>query len=131
MRKRRSVRIALTYALSLAVVLAMLVVWVVYVVRSSVCLNELASRAGVMEGDVHWIVLTVGCVLFFLLIGGITYQLAQSVAERRYSLKQEEFLSNVTHELRSPLAVIKLYAQTLEREGFDPWMWARSLGFIL
>jgi signal transduction histidine kinase len=130
-RKTRSTRILVTYALSLAAAIALLVVWVVYVVRSSVRLNELASRAGVTEGDVHWIILTVGCVLFFLLIGGITYQLAHSVAEGRYSRKQEEFLGNVTHELRSPLAAIKLHAQTLEREGLDPRARARSLGFIL
>lgn len=131
MPKKRSAQILVTYVLSLLVAIALLVVWVIYVVRSSVRLNELASRVGVAEGKVHWIVLAVGCLLFFLLIGGITYQLAQSVAERRYSRKQEEFVSNVTHELKSPLAAIKLHTQTLQQDGLDAAGRARSLGFIL
>jgi signal transduction histidine kinase len=131
MPKKRSTRILVTYVLSLVVAIALLVVWVIYVVQSSVRLNELASRVGVAEGSVHWIVLAIGCLLFFLLIGGITYQLAQSVAERRYSRSQEEFVSNVTHELKSPLAAIKLHAQTLQQGGLDDASRARSLGFIL
>lgn len=130
-RKRRSARIVVTYALSLVVAIALLVVWVIYVVQSSVRLNELASRAGVAVGNVHWIVLTVGCALFVILIAGISYQLAQSLAERRYALKQEQFVATVTHELKSPLAAIKLHAQTLEQAELDPAARARSLGFIL
>jgi two-component system, OmpR family, phosphate regulon sensor histidine kinase PhoR len=131
MPKKRSVQILVTYVVSLGLAIALLVVWVVYVVQSSVRLNELASRVGVAAGSVHWIVLAIGCALFFLLIVGITYQLAQSVAERRYSRKQEEFVSNVTHELKSPLAAIKLHTQTLQQDDLDAAARERSLQFVL
>jgi signal transduction histidine kinase len=107
MRGRRSTQLVTMYVLSLAATIALLVVWVVYLVRSG-------SRAAGGQSGVHWLLLTVGCVLFFFVIVALTYQLAQAFAARRYALKQEEFLSNVTHELKSPLAAIKLHAQTLQ-----------------
>ena len=112
-RKRRS-PIIVAYVLSLLVTIALLIVWVVYIVRSVARVREVAGRVGVEGEHTHWIVLTIGCSLFFLLIAGLTWQLAQALAARRYALKQEEFVSTVTHELKSPLAAIKLHAQTLQ-----------------
>ncbi len=120
-----------TYVLSLAVAVALLVVWVVYVVRSSVRLGELAGRLGMSGGRGSWILLAVGCLLFFLLIGGLTYQLAQALAAARYLHTQEEFLANITHELKSPLAAIKLHAQTLEQADLPDEVRRRSTGFVL
>ena len=96
--------------------MALLVVWVVYVVRSASRLSDLGQRVGF-----NWLLLTVGCVLLFFLIVGLTYQLAQALAARRYVLKQDEFVANITHEMKSPLAAIKLHAQTLQQGdiGFD------------
>ena len=37
-------------------------------------------------------------MLLFFLIVGLTYQLAQALAARRYLQKQDEFVANVTHE---------------------------------
>ncbi len=130
MRKRRSPIIA-AYVLSLFVTIALLVVWVVYIVRSVARIHEVAGRVGMASENTHWVVLTVGCVLFFLLIAGLTWQLAQALAGRRYLVKQEELLSNVTHELKSPLAAIKLHAQTLREEGLQPAQQARSLDLVL
>lgn len=131
MRKKRSARILVTYILSLLVTIALLVVWVVYVVRSAVRLNELAGRVGAPAGNYQWVVLTVGCALFSLLIVGVTYQLAQSLSERRYSQKQEELVSNITHEMKSPLAAITLHAQTLAADDLDPADRRESIRFIL
>ncbi|NJS40221.1 MAG: hypothetical protein HC783_15795 [Rhodobacteraceae bacterium] len=47
-------------------------------------------------------------------------QLAQALAAKRYAQKQDEFVSNITHEMKSPLAAIKLHAQTLQQEGELP-----------
>ena len=130
MRKRRS-PIVVAYVLSLFVTIALLVGWVVYIVRSVARVHEVAGRVGVASENSHWVVLAVGCALFFLLIAGLTWQLAQALAGRRYVLKQEELLSNVTHELKSPLAAIKLHAQTLREAGLQPAQQARSLDLVL
>lgn len=129
-RPRRAISVT-TYVVSLAIAVALLVVWVVYVVRSGTRIEELAGRHGVESGDVPWLVLVTGCVLLFLLIGGLTYQLAQALAAVRTVRKQEEFLANVTHELKSPLAAIKLHAQTLEQPQVPEAARRRSTALVL
>ena len=130
MTRKRRFPIVLAYVLSLVVTIGLLVTWVVYV--STVArARALAGRMGVTGEHGHWWVLAVGCTLFFFLIAGLTWQLAQALAARRYSLKQEEFVSNVTHELKSPLAAIKLHAQTLQEEGLPPEQQRRSLELVL
>jgi len=116
--------------LSLVVAVALLVYWIIYVIQSASTINELAGRLG-SEGQPSWVVLATGCTLFGLLIVGLTYQLAQALAERNYSRKQEEFVSNITHEMRSPLAAIKLHAQTLEEPDVSGDHRKRSVAFIL
>lgn len=130
MRPRRHVTVA-TYVVSLVIAVALLVVWVVYVVRSGTRIEELAGRAGVRGGDVPWVVLVTGCLLLFLLIGGLTYQLAQALAAVRTLRTQEEFLANVTHELKSPLAAIKLHAQTLEHSTLPEEARRRSTTLVV
>lgn len=116
----RSGNVVTMYLLSLAATMALLVVWVVYVVRS-----------GLRLGDLNWILLSVGCALLFFLIVGLTHNLAQALAAKRYALKQDEFVSNITHEMRSPLAAIKLHAQTLQQaEGLSDAARRRFLTII-
>lgn len=119
MAVKRSAPILATFLLSLLTAIALLVVWVVYVLGSRARLDELGDRVGVTAASFHWLVLTVGCVLLAVLIVGVSYQLAQALAARRYARHQEVFVSNITHEMRSPLAAIKLHAQTLEQTGLS------------
>lgn len=127
---RSSLYIVLSYATSLLVTISLLVVWVIYVVRAQARINELAAGVGVSRENTHWWILAIGCLLFALVIGGLTLQLAQTLSERRYSAKQAEFVSNITHELKSPLAAIRLHAQTLLQGEADRSEQRRFLGFI-
>jgi signal transduction histidine kinase len=104
------------YVLSLAVVIAVLVMWIIYAVSSGSRLKELAQRVGATGPTWHWVIFGIGCGLLGLLIVFITHQLARSLAEYRYARKQEEFVSSITHEMKSPLAAIRLHAQTLEQD---------------
>jgi two-component system sensor histidine kinase VicK len=131
MRRKRSARLIVSYVLSLVVTVTLLVSWIVYVLLSGSRINELAARLGGRGETSHWVVLAIGCVLFGLLIVGLTYQLAQALAERNYSSRQEEFVSNITHEMKSPLAAIKLHAQTLEASDLVPDERQRSVHFVL
>lgn len=131
MARTRRRQIVASYVLSLVVVVTLLVVWVVYVVQSKARIDDLADRVGVSVGQAHWVVLLVGCGLAVLLIVELTSQLANRFAEYRYTRKQEEFVATVTHELRTPLAAIKLHAQTLERNNVSAAERDRSMGFIL
>lgn len=133
MARKSSTYIVLSYALSLLITIAMLVMWVIYVVRAQARINELAAGVGVGGGrdNVHWWMLGFGVLLFSLVIGGLTHQLAQALSARRYSAKQDEFVSNITHELKSPLAAIRLHAETLLQGDVDAREQERFLGYIL
>jgi len=118
------------YVLSLVVVIALLVTWIIWAVSSGNRLAELAQRVGVTNPRGHWVILGIGCGLLGLLIVFITHQLARSLAEYRYARKQEEFVSSMTHEMKSPLAAIRLHAQTLEQDVSADER-RESVGYIL
>lgn len=131
MPRKRSQQIVFSYVLTLLVTIALLVGWVIYVLQSISTINELASRLGGTGETYHWIILGIGCALFSLVIVGLTLQLAHAFAERRYSQKQEEFVSNITHEMKSPLAAIKLHGQTLRNGGLTVDESRRSVDVVL
>lgn len=121
----------LIYLLALAMTTALLVFWVAVVQRFQVEINQLLGRLGVEWGHFHWFVQTTGAGLFFLVIVALTYLLAVTLSERRFSRKREELLSNVTHELKTPVAAIKLHAQTLEQDDLTAEERGRFLATIL
>jgi two-component system phosphate regulon sensor histidine kinase PhoR len=130
MQSRRSTQLVTMYVLSLAATIALLVVWVIYVVSSGLRLSALGQKVGAAEEGLNWPLLSVGCILLFFLIVALTYQIAQALAARRYAVKADEFVANITHEMKSPLAAIKLHAQTLQQEDFNPETRRKFLGTI-
>jgi signal transduction histidine kinase len=107
----------LIYLAALAMAVALMVFWVLVVQRFSFEINQLLSHLGVEWSHFHWFVATTGAGLIFLVIVALTYLLAITLSERRYRVKQEFFLSSLTHELKSPVAAVKLHAQTLQQGG--------------
>ncbi|MEM6797526.1 MAG: histidine kinase dimerization/phospho-acceptor domain-containing protein, partial [Acidobacteriota bacterium] len=123
--------IYLIYLAALAMTTALLVFWVLVVQRFTVEINEVVSRFGVEWNHFHWFIGTTGAGLFFLVSVALTYLLAITLSERRYRLKQEHFLSTITHELKSPLAAIQLHAQTLEQGDLQGHEVVSLSGFIV
>ena len=123
--------IYLIYLAALAMTTALLVFWVVVVQRFNTEINQLLLRLGVEWNQFHWFIQTSGASLFFLVIVALTYLLAITLSERRYSRKQEDFLSHITHELKTPVAAIKLHGQTLEQGGLKDEERRQFLSYIL
>lgn len=123
--------IYLIYLAALAMTTALLVFWVLVVQRFNTEINQALARLGFEWNYFHLFIQSSGAVLFFLVIVALTYLLAITLSERRYSSKQVEFLSNVTHELKTPVAAIKLHAQTLQQEEVERDDQQRFLGYIL
>ncbi len=121
----------LIYLAAIAMTVALLVFWVVVVQSFTVEINEMISRLGVQWNHFHWFVHSTGAALFFLVIVALTYLLAVTLSERRYSDKREEFLASVTHDLKSPVAAIKLHAQTLEQDDLSAEERAQFTGYIV
>lgn len=66
-----------------------------------------------------WMVLGEGSVFIFLLILGFRAVRTSIARELNLAEQQKNFLLSVTHELKSPLAAIKLQLQTLKARNLD------------
>jgi signal transduction histidine kinase len=58
--------------------------------------------------------MTISIFVLALLITGITLTLRATAREIRLAEAKSSFVSNVSHELKTPLALIRLFAETLE-----------------
>ena len=67
----------------------------------------------------QWALLTVGTIFFLLVLIGMVLYLVLTIKEIGLNRRQANFIDAVTHELKSPIASIKLYLQTLELRNVD------------
>src|SRR3954470_7839273 len=83
--------------------------------------------AGVVALNVGWIIvnwreaglLAAGILLFPLIITGVVLNTIFLVREIRRNEQHEAFINAVTHELKTPVASMKLYLQTLQNRQVD------------
>ena len=80
------------------------------------------SGAGSVERgltNLDWIFFVLGAVCFLLIIVGLVWLCAWLVREIGVNQHQRAFLDAVTHEMKTPLASLRLYVDTLERHDPD------------
>ncbi len=68
----------------------------------------------------HWTLIVLGSIFFLLLLLGLVLLCAWLVREMRVNQRQEAFLDAVTHEMKTPLASLRLYLETLARHDPSP-----------
>ena len=86
------------------------------------CLVALAIALNVSWIIFHWrqvVPLVLGIILFGLLIAGMVINTIFLVREIRRNEQQDSFLNAITHELKTPIASIRLYLETLEKRPLD------------
>jgi len=88
---------------ALALIVALLVIWIV----------DMASEH-------RWALLTIGTVFMSLILLCVVVYFIWTIKEYRLNRRQANFIDSITHELKSPIASIKLCLQTLEMRAMSP-----------
>jgi len=111
---RRSIGFPLAVGIVLLLlVLALAVGWQILLVSDV----RIASRG---LSSLDWVLLIAGGIFFLLVIVGLVWLCAWLVREMRTNQRQRAFLDAVTHEMRTPLASLRLYLDTLVRHDPEP-----------
>jgi two-component system, OmpR family, phosphate regulon sensor histidine kinase PhoR len=97
-RKRRTLRLPITLSVVMMTLnVALMVCWIIL----------LAQRGS-------WSALTIGTIVFALIFVGMMFYMFLTVKEVRLNQRQSNFVDSVTHELKTPIAALKLYLETLQ-----------------
>lgn len=81
----------------LAMIVVLLVIWII-----------------AQAQEERWALLTIGTVFFALILVGVVIYVILTIKGIRITQRQANFIDAVTHELKSPIASIKLCLQTLD-----------------
>jgi signal transduction histidine kinase len=95
---------------------------IAFFVTLGVCLVGLAVALNVGWIILNWresVLLFLGVIFFALLIAGMIINTSFLVREIRRNEQHDSFINAVTHELKTPIASIRLYLETLERRELD------------
>lgn len=103
---RRSLRLPISLGVSMIVLLVLAIVVFVMLHQT--------------QGAYKWIWLVLGLLSLGLIVAGVVVYLTLSIKEINLNRRQSNFIDSVTHELKSPIASLKLYLQTLSRRPVSP-----------
>ena len=95
---------------------------IAFFVVLGVCLVLLAVGLNVGWIILNWregVLLFLGVVFFALLIAGMIVNTSFLIREIRRNEQHDSFINAVTHELKTPIASIRLYLQTLQSRDVD------------
>lgn len=110
MFERRSISWPITLGVLMIVTIVVLLVgWVLLFMVGIVGMPQ--------QSAFYWIWLPLGAALLTFTLVGVVMYLTLSIKAINLTRRQSNFIDSVTHELKSPIASLKLYLQTLNRRA--------------
>lgn len=107
MLERRTLKLPITLGVVLIVLVVVLgAVWAVS--------GFFTDRSGLF-----WTLFSIGGFLLISILVGVIVYLTLTIKAIRLNQRQSNFIDSVTHELKSPIASLKLYLQTMSRRTVD------------
>lgn len=114
MLEKRSLRTPITLGVvMIVVVVALAGIWIAGTTWAA---TESESQS---ESFGFYTLLAIGGVLLATLLAGVIAYLTLTVKAFNLNRRQSNFIDAVTHELKSPIASLKLYLQTMNRHQVD------------
>lgn len=108
MLERRSLKLPIALGVTMIVLIVLLIVgWIL--------LTVFGAMREQQNAPVYWTLLPAGIVLLAVVLMGVVIYLSLSIKAINLGRRQANFIDSVTHELKSPLASLKLYLQTMKR----------------
>ncbi len=94
----------------------MMAIWIWWYLKNRQDFKAFAERLQpeLFANDLNWVVLLEGCFLMILILGGFYVIFLFWNKQAKLNQLQSNFVSSMTHELKSPLASIQLYLETLK-----------------
>jgi two-component system sensor histidine kinase SenX3 len=95
---------------------------VIFPIALGACLVALATALNVSWILLNWrevALLVFGIIFFLLIILGLVLNTTFLIREIRRNEQHDAFINAVTHELKTPIASIRLYLETLKRREVD------------
>lgn len=94
----------------------------IFFVVLGICLVAAAVTLNVGWLLINWregVLIVFGSIFFMVIIAGVVLNTIFLVREIRRNEQHDSFINAVTHELKTPVASIRLYLQTLESRDLD------------
>jgi len=113
MEFRRSLSLPITIAVIMIVLLVALIVGWILITAS-------AAQSDDQKATLYWTFLPIGATFLAMILAGVVFYMILSIKAINLSQRQANFIDSVTHELKSPIASLKLYLQTLNRLNVSP-----------
>ena len=95
--------------------IVLMAVWINWYLENNLAIKEFAQkiRPDLFTAEIQWLILFEGCFLMLLILAGVYVIFVYWNKQNRLNQMQSNFVASVSHELKSPLASIQLYLETM------------------
>ncbi|MDZ7376769.1 MAG: hypothetical protein ONB13_09120 [candidate division KSB1 bacterium] len=102
--------------------LSLAALWIYFYISNHIIIKNVGDQLSpaLRPGSYHVLVLIFGCILLVLLQAGFYFIYIYLNRQLMMNRVQDQFITTITHELKSPLASIQLCLETIQARAVPP-----------